>query len=940
MKNPFRARLAVRILMGVAIAHCVPVSRAQLLDSPQTDSASHGHAGSGTKSVLGVADLRCESTIEPLFIDSPAPRLSWQLQSLDPAARGLRQTAYRILVATSPEDLSADRGDMWDSRVESSRTFNIEYAGSPLQSNRTYYWKVKVWDGDGEGSGWSKPASFTMGLLQPSDWKAKWIGSRRSDQETSSDQPLPIFRRGFDLDPGVKRATARVSGLGQYELRINGSPVNDGHLLPAWTDYRKRVFYDTYDVTSLLRPGQNAIAVLLGNGMYNVPETPGRYQKFTGSLGKPKLLFQLSVTYEDGRHVEEASDASWKWNAGPITFSSVYGGEDFDARLEPRGWDQPGFNDQDWQPAAEVSGPGGAMQASAIPEVRVMQEFPAVHVTEPRPGVRVYDLGQNFSGWPKIQVHGQEGSSLKLVPGELLDKNGFVSQQSSGSPVWFSYVLRGGSDETWHPRFTYYGFRYVQVEVMPPAGSTSATSVPDVVGVEGEFVHSSASRTGNFSTSSMRINSIHHLILAAMDSNLQSVITDCPHREKLGWLEQTHLLGRSLMYNYDVSQLYRKLADDMQGAQLANGLVPDLAPEYVKFEKGFRDSPEWGSASILALWATYQHYGDRGILSSHFDMMRRYADYLRSSSRAGILSYGLGDWYDVGPGEPGESKLTTRGLTATAIYYQDLEALHDISAVLGHPDLAREYAGRAAAVRASFNKKMFHAGSGTYDSGSQTANGMPLALNLVPPSRKSVVVAHLVEDIRKRNNHVSAGEVGFHYVVKALLDAGKSDVLVDMLARDDAPSYGYQLAHGATSLTEAWDSNPNSSQNHFMLGHIEDWFHRGLAGINLDLSLAKPRQIVIAPYIDRHLTWVSDTQDTVLGTIASEWKRQNGTVSLVVKVPPNSTATIHVPTAAQSTIKEGGRALAIVSTIRRSGVHDRSTVLVVDSGEYQFEWPE
>lgn len=927
----------------------IAVSLIAVLLLPLHASAERPTAGSekprgqaSGQGLIRATRLECESRAQPLSVEARNPHLSWWLQPVESSGRGLRQTAYRILVSSSRAMLADDHGDVWDThRVISAQINQIEYLGSPLHSGTAYYWKVQVWDQDGKASAWSDRAEWTMGLLDAGDWKAKWIAAkadRSNGAPANRPEPesLPIFRHVFSLNGRVTKALARISGLGQFELRINGRPVNEDNLSPGWTDYRKRVFFETFDVTDLLRAGDNAIGILLGNGMYNVSETPERYQKFIGSMGQPKLIVQLSGTLEDGTNFTIVSDRSWKQTAGPIVFSSAYGGEDFDARQEARGWDTPTFNDSGWQSAVEVEGPGGKLTAEFIPPVKVMRSFPTVKVTEPKSGVRVYDLGQNFSGWPKIKVRGAAGTVVKLVPGELLDQQGLVSQRGSGEPVWFSYILRGDREETWHPRFTYYGFRYVQVEQTGPVEDNTPGPWA-ILDLQGQFVHSAALRTSDFASSSVQINQIHNLILAAVESNTQSVLTDCPHREKLGWLEQTHLLGKSLMYNYDLSQVYAKIADDMQDAQLLNGLVPDIAPEYVQFEKGFRDSPEWGSASILGPWTAYQHYGDQRILANHYRMMKRYSEYLASQAKNGVISYGLGDWYDMGPGEPGESKLTGRGLTATAIYYQDLTALQKVASLLGKRREATANSRKAAQVRNAFNAKLFNPETHQYDTGSQTANAMPLAIGLVPDAERAAVLANLIKDIRKHDNHVTAGDVGFHYVVTALLEARRSDVLVDMISRDDSPSYGYQLKRGATTLTEAWDTNPNSSQNHFMLGHIEEWFHRGLAGINIDLSRPRKERIVIRPAIVGDIEWVRDTQDSVLGKIVSEWKRQHRKLLLNVNIPVNQTAIVLVPASRADSVLEGGQPIGKTNHVRRLRAMQGRVAYEVDSGEYHFE---
>jgi hypothetical protein len=726
------------------------------------------------------------------------------------------------------------------------------------------------------------------------NWNAKWIAAQPDG--AVPELRMPIFRCAVRLDKPVTRAVIDISGLGQYELSVNGRKIGDAVLQPGWTNYRKTVYYNTYDVTAALRPGENAIGVMLGNGFFNVPRIPGRYTKFTGSFGQPKLIARLRVTYRGGGGAEIVTDANWKWHPGPIVVSHAYGGEDYDATLEQTGWDQSGFDDREWAPALEVAGPGGNLVAQINPEIRVMQVFHPVKTTEPRPGVKVYDFGQNFSGWPAITVRGTAGAALKMIPGELLDANGLVSQRSSGGPQWFSYTLKGSGEETWSPRFSYYGFRYVQVE---PSGDGA------LVAIEGRFVHAAAPQIGEFSCSNDLFNRIHKLIDAAILSNMQNVLTDCPHREKLGWLEQDHLLGSAIMYNYGVGSLYRKIADDMAEAQTPEGLVPDIAPEYTVFDSGFRDSPEWGSAVVLSPWLAYKHFGDRETLAAHYDAMKRYVDYLGGKAVNGMIAYGLGDWYDIGPRRPGVSQLTSLGVTATAIYYQDLATLRAIARVLGNAADEEGFARRAEAARAAFNAQLFDAGTGVYDRGSQTAYAMPLALGLVPEERRAAVLDKLVRDIVAHGNHTTAGDIGFHYVIQALSEGGRSDVIYDMLSNPEPPSYAAQLARGATTLTEAWDADPASSQNHFMLGHAEEWFYRYLAGIDFDASRPPDERIVLRPTPVGDIDSAQAKYQTPLGAVSSSWRRSGGRLDYDVEIPANATAKLLLPGKPPQQIRSG-----------------------------------
>jgi hypothetical protein len=725
------------------------------------------------------------------------------------------------------------------------------------------------------------------------DWNAKWIAAQPDGDVPETH--MPIFRRVFRLEKPVARAVIDISGLGQYELTINGRKIGDAELTPGWTDYRKSVLYNTFDVTAALHAGENAMGVMLGSGFFNVPKVPNRYTKLTASFGQPKLIARLRVKFRGGGGVEVVTDGKWKRHPGPIVFSHVYGGEDYDARLEETGWNRPGFDDGGWEPALEVSGPGGRLVAQTNPDSRAMETFRPARTTEPRAGVRVYDLGQNFAGWPGITVRGRAGASLKLTPGELLGSDGLVSQLSSGGPQWFTYTLKGEGDETWSPRFSYYGFRYLQVE----------GDGVDVLSVEGRFVRSSAPRIGEFSCSKDLFNRIHKLIDAAIRSNMQSVLTDCPHREKLGWLEESHLLGSAIMYNYGVQSLYGKIAGDMSEAQTAEGLVPDIAPEYAVFAGGFRDSPEWGSAIVLSPWLAYRHFGDRGILAAHYDSMKRYVDYLAGKSAGSMVAYGLGDWYDIGPRPPGVSQLTSLGVTASAVYYADLTVLRDIARLLGHTADAERFDRQAGATRTAFNARLYDANTAVYDRGSQTAYAMPLALGIVPEGRRAEVLNKLVEDIRAHGNHTTAGDVGFHFVIQALSEGGRSDVIYDMLANPEPPSYAAQLAHGATTLTEAWDANPRSSQNHFMLGHAEEWFYRYLAGIDVDFSRRPGERIVLRPTPVGDIDSAQARYETRFGPISISWQRRGGRFFCDVEVPPKTTARLLLPGKRGQQVRQG-----------------------------------
>ncbi|MBN2505880.1 MAG: family 78 glycoside hydrolase catalytic domain [Verrucomicrobia bacterium] len=882
---------------------------------------------------MAPAGLRCEYAEHPLAVDCPRPRLSW-IHETQSDRRGLRQSAYRVLVASSADALARDEGDVWDSgRVESDASIQIEYAGRALASRQRCFWKVRTWDQHGQAGPWSARASWTMGLFTTKDWQAQWIQA----PATSS---MPVFRRAFDLARPVRRAMLYVSGLGQHEVRLNGRKVGAAVIEPSWSNYRKTCYYRASDVTSQVRPGENVIGVLLGNGMYNV--AGGRYTKFKGSFGSPKLICQLEVDHPDGSRTVVASDGSWKWTHGPIQFSCTFGGEDYDARAALPGWDSPGYDATGWLAATATHGPGGRLRSEIVEPIQAMITYKPVHITSAGDGIWIYDLGQNFSGWPVLRVRGPAGAKVKLIPGELLDDRGRVSQKSSGGPMWFSYTLKGGAPEEWQPRFTYYGFRYIEVEGAAPADAPDVTgAAPKIEALTGEFLHTAARVCGQFECSNDLVNRIHGLINAAILSNFKSVLTDCPHREKLGWLEVSHLLAPSILYNHEGARFYQKICRDMREAQLPNGMVPDIAPEFTVFSGGFRDSPEWGSACVVNPWILWETYGDRRALEDNFDAMKRYTGYLASrADTQGIVAYGLGDWCDVGPGGPGPSQLTSLGLTSTAMLFNNLTILDRTARLLGRPEEAEAFARRALKTRRDFERAFFHPEQNNYDRNSQAANAIPLTLGIADSSRKAAVLENLVRDIRTNQNRVTAGDVGFVYLVRALADHGRGDVLYDMLVQDQGPGYVYQLKKGATSLVETWDANPATSQNHCMLGHVEEWLYRGLGGIRPDPASPAFKHFVLRPDVPADLEWVRTSHHSMHGTIRSRWRQTSDPAgrrfSWTVVIPPNTSATLFVPARDPAAVREAGgpaREAAGLTFLRTEGAF---ACFEAGSGTYHF----
>jgi hypothetical protein len=872
-------------------------------------------------------ELRCEYTQNPLGVDITHPRLFWKLQS---SMRNQQQNAYQILVASSADGLDKDRGDLWDSgKVACDDTIQIPYRGLDLKSSQKVFWKVRVWDKSDNVSPWSRVASWMMGLLNEEDWLARWIGA-------GTDSQTLLLRREFDVKPDLKCATAYICGLGHYEMSINGARVGDDLLSPGWTKYNKTCLYDAHDVTGLLRQSRNAVGVLLGNGMYNVKG--GRYTKFKGSFGPLKVICRMQLEYTDGSSQTICTNDRWRVSPGPITFCCVYGGEDYDARLEPHGWNQPDFNDSGWQCVQILEGPGGRLKGliAAAPPIHAFDVLKPIGIKQLEPCVAVYDLGQNASIMPRLKVNGPAGSVVRIIPAELLKQDGSVDRNScahGGGPAYWQYTLDGSGTQTWFPKFFYHGCRYLQVERIP---AKSGGKLPVIKSLEGMVVHSSSVPVGEFACSNNLFNRIHSLVRWAQRSNMMSVMTDCPHREKLGWLEECHLNGPSLRYEFDLARLFTKAMNDMADSQLDNGLVPDTAPEYVVMEDGFRDSPEWGSAFVLVPWQQYQWTGDLELLRRHYDDMKHYVAYLGSRADNHIVSHGLGDWYDIGPKPPGRAQLTPVALTATAFYYYDTWVLAQAAELLGRTDDTKQFQTLANQIRDAFNRKFFNPATGQYAAGSQCANAIPLVMNLIEPENRQNALDAIVQDVQRRGNALTAGDVGYRYLLRALADGGRSDVIFAMNNQSDKPGYGYQLKMGATALTEAWNAERRSSQNHFMLGQIIEWFYHDLAGIGTDPAGPGFKKIIIRPQPVGDLTWVKASYDSIRGRIASEWKWANGIFYLKVIIPANTTATVFVPAKPATEVTESGVPAGNSQGVTFLRQEDDRMVYAIGSGRYEF----
>lgn len=867
-------------------------------------------------------DLRTEHQVDPLAVATARPTFSWKLR--DVSATPARQTAYRVLVASSPDRLVENHADCWNSGwVESDRTWNVRYNGAALAAGETYHWLVESWTDSALAPSRSGPARFGVGLLEENQWHARWIAlsddagvpiGRHFHVQAMTERDLAPWhaitperrasvraRGGFDLSEPPMSAEVHLCGLGHYRLWCNGQRVGTDELQPAWSDYDRRCYTNTYDVTSLLRRGPNVFAVLLGNGFFNAIGGPRRYAKLHVSFGAPKLRLQARLRFADGRERLVISDATWRVSPGATTFNCIYGGEDFDARLHDATWIQTVFDDSAWAAGKLTAAPAGQLLPQSSAPLRRTTRHVGRALGEIRRGVLVYDLGQNHAGMPELTATGAAGAQVKLLPGESLTTDGLVDQGSASGPdskgqTVFTYTLRGhGEKETWSPDFSYYGYRYVQAELSAPADQP----LPTIDSLASWELQSSLATVGTWQSSESLVDRVRQLVLAAARSNLQHVLTDCPHREKLGWLEVAYLMGPSLAFNFDLRAFLRKMLDDIADAQQPDGLIPGHAPEYSLFEGGFRDSPEWGSAIFHLTALAHQWYGDDEPARRHYGAMCRYLDYLLARRRDGLLLHGLSDWMDAAPPDgslPGACQLTSAGLTATATLIRNLRALARLAPIAGHEADVARWAALAEETRVAFNRRFFDAVNSTYDTGSPTALALPLALDLVEPAHVAAVARNLRERITRDGFHIRTGDIGHVYVIEALARHGGNVLLWQMVTRDTPPSYGGMIAAGATTLTEDWNADRRLSLNHLMLGHIEQWFYQQLAGFRPDLGSPAWREVLIRPWFPPGMERLAAEHDSPHGTFAISWQREAAKhVRVELRVPPNTRAQFTPP---------------------------------------------
>jgi alpha-L-rhamnosidase len=902
-------------------------------------------AGDRPGALIAPVDLRCEYRRDPLGIDAPRPRLSWALVS---PARAVTQGAYRILVARSPLALESDRGDLWDSgKVRSAESLGIAYAGTALLSGQRCFWKVRVWDGRGRPSAWSPAASWEMALLGERPWQGRWIGDGKpapaKEGDFYRDDPAPLVRKEFVAPERIARARLYITGLGYYEASINGRRVGDRVLDPGWTNYDKRVFYSVYDVTASVRPGLNCVGVMLGNGWWNplpLRMWGSRDLRADLPLGRPCLIAQLVIEAEDGKTAIIATGPDWQVRGGPVLRNNVYLGEIYDARREIPGWDSPGASEAGWSPAVLCPGPAGALRAQPQPPIRVTARLRPVRVTAPRPGVAVFDLGRNFAGWARLRLRAPAGTRIRIRFGELLNGDGTLNTLTSvcgqikgrrkdGRPVGGpgapdiaeqsdTYIARGGGEEVYTPRFTFHGFRYAEVAGLP--------APPALDDLEGLRLNADVAESGEFSCSNELFNRIQDMVRWTFLSNIFSVQSDCPHREKFGYGGDLVATADAFLANFDMAGFYAKAAADWADAARADGMLTDTAPFVGIQYCGLA----WAMAHPLLQTRLVQHYGDRRLVEDQYDTTSKWLDLVANSNPDGLIREGLADHESLEP--------TPVPALVTPLYHETALMASRLAGLLGRRADEARYQDLAAAVAAAYRSKVLGSAPGRYEAMTQAGLAVALGLGLVPDAEAAAAFDALVAKVSTAEGpRLATGIFGTKYLLDVLSRRGRADLAWSLVNGKAFPGWGYMLDRDATTLWEHWEfSDDTYSHNHPMFGSVSEWFFAWVAGIQPDPAACGFDKIVFRPQPVGDLRWAKANMRTVRGEVRSEWRLEGRRFVLTVGVPANTTAAVYIPGTDPAAVREGGAPAASAEGVSFRGVEAGSCVYAVASGRYEF----
>jgi alpha-L-rhamnosidase len=877
---------------------------------------------------LLVNDLSCEHKTNPVGIGIAAPRLSWKLSG---PGRNIMQSAYSIRVAT--DNHFASKRMIWQTgKIQSPESVLQSYAGNALQPATRYYWQVKVWDNNGNESAWSSPAYWETGL-QSQDWKAQWIEPVQSEERH---MPGLLVRKEFSVPKKVASARVYVTSHGFYELHLNGKKVGDEVFTPGWTSYNKRLQYQVFDITNLVQQGKNSVGAMLADGWYRGSLA---WENNWGVWGKKLgLLCQLQITFTDGSEQVIVTDNSWKGTQeGPVVANGIYDGEKYDARKESAGWANAGFDDSQWKPVSVLATGKDNLVASQSVPVRKIQEIKPIRIFKTPKGMLVADFGQNMVGWIRLKVKGAAGTTVTIRHAEVLDKYGnFYTDNLRAAAATAAYTLKGGGEETYEPRFSFFGFRYAAVDGYP-----GELQPEDLTGI---VVHSDMKPTGSFECSNALVNQLQHNIQWGQKGNFIDVPTDCPQRdERLGWTGDAQAFCRTAAFNMDVSAFFTKWLKDVAADQESNGAVPFVIPDVLHNKS---TSAGWGDVSTITPWTMYQVFGDKHILETQYPSMKAYVEYIRNKAGDSYLWKGgsvFGDWLFYKSMRQTENDgYTSPDMIATMFYAYSSHLLAQAAAVLGKADDEKTYNNIFQKIKEAFNRNYVTA-EGRIASESQTSYVLALHFGLLPEAMRPKATEYLVADIKERGNHLSTGFLGTPYLCHVLTANGRTDVAYDLLLQPTYPSWLYPVKMGATTIWERWDGQKTDSSfqdvgmnsfNHYAYGAIGDWMYRVAAGI----EIGEPgyKHVLIQPQPGKQLTYAKASFESSYGQIASGWEMKDGKLKVKIKIPANTTATIILPSAELDKITETGNP---VNTAFKNAKQDKTNVVIeAGSGDYSFEY--
>ena len=877
-------------------------------------------------SQVSVENLLIENKSNPISLDVLAPRLSWQLVS---NKRNTAQTAYEI-------KLSSGKKTNWNSGIQhSNQSVQVVYTGPALESNTSYQWQVRVWDQTNTPSEWSQPASFTMGMLKQSDWKAQWI--EPGAEEDPALRPSPLFRKTFTTNKKIVSATAYITAHGIYEAQINGQRVGDAYLTPGWTSYNKRLQYQAYDVTNMLTKGKNAIGVSVGSGWYRGSLA---WEKNKNIYGKDvAVLLQINIVYSDGTKETIVTNDSWKSSTGAIRYSEIYNGETVDARLEKKGWSLADYDDKDWANVKVGTHSLATLIATENEPVKKQEVFHPVKIFTTPKGERVIDFGQNLVGWVTLKASGKSGDKITLLHAEVLDKYGnFYTENLRAAKCKNEYILKGGEVETFEPHFTWQGFRYVKIEGYP--GEIKAENFSAVA------LYSNMPSTGSFNTSNTLINQLQHNIQWGQNGNFLDVPTDCPQRdERLGWTGDAQVFSRTASFNRNVNNFFSKWVKDIAADQFSNGSVPHVIPNVLGDGAG---SAGWADVSTIVPWNMYLAYADKRLLDQQYNSMKAWVGYMKGESKNGLWNTGshFGDWLSFFQDNDvaGKAAITDKYLIAQCFYAFSTQLVINAATVLGKTEDVKTYTELLQTVKNAFLKE-YVSPNGRLVSGTQTAYTLALHFDMLPENLREQAIDRLVGEIKKYNNHLNTGFLGTPYLCHVLSRFGKTDIAYKLLLQEKYPSWLYPVKMGATTIWERWNGiRPDSSFepasmnsfNHYAYGAIGDWMYRVMVGIDTYEDGVGYQHIKIQPHIGGDFSFASASLKTYYGTISSGWKITNNTLDLQAIIPNNTRATVYIPAKSIASITENGQALSAVPSIVIKGVENEYVVVELGSGTYQF----